>query len=402
MLKKILLMSCALLALVGATVVHAAPRITKVAYGVSPDRQLRVVLETTTPARMRSEFIEKELQVTVGARLNSSVSRSYVPKNAPYVSKVVLEPKGSETLVRIHMKRKLDKGDYKTFNLKRDSVNKRPTRSVIDVIAGPSRKTFDTKKKSSSLEKKPWRPSTQGSGYSVVGGIEGKRITLDPGHGGTDPGTHGLVTGVYEKNITLPISKMVKAYLEDKGAIVYMTRTTDVDVYGPDATDVQELQARVDVAEENKSDLFISLHINASVNTSVGGYSTYYHPKTKYDIQVAQCIQDELLKTGDLEDLGVRYANFYVNKRSTMPGALVEMLFLTNKREEKLLNNSWFQKKIAKAIADGCANHYFFGHGTTSFIKWVQETKAHSKPFFYFVLLFSFLLVCRDSLVSCW
>ena len=61
MLKKILLMSCALLALVGATVVHAAPRITKVAYGVSPDRQLRVVLETTTPARMRSEFIEKEL-----------------------------------------------------------------------------------------------------------------------------------------------------------------------------------------------------------------------------------------------------------------------------------------------------------------------------------------------------
>ena len=336
MLKKILLMSCALLALVGATVVHAAPRITKVAYGVSPDRQLRVVLETTTPARMRSEFIEKELQVTVGARLNSSVSRSYVPKNAPYVSKVVLEPKGSETLVRIHMKRKLDKGDYKTFNLKRDSVNKRPTRSVIDVIAGPSRKTFDTKKKSSSLEKKPWRPSTQGSGYSVVGGIEGKRITLDPGHGGTDPGTHGLVTGVYEKNITLPISKMVKAYLEDKGAIVYMTRTTDVDVYGPDATDVQELQARVDVAEENKSDLFISLHINASVNTSVGGYSTYYHPKTKYDIQVAQCIQDELLKTGDLEDLGVRYANFYVNKRSTMPGALVEMLFLTNKREEKL------------------------------------------------------------------
>ncbi len=356
--KKILLMSCALLALVGATVVHAAPRITKVAYGVSPDRQLRVVLETTTPARMRSEFIEKELQVTVGARLNSSVSRSYVPKNAPYVSKVVLEPKGSETLVRIHMKRKLDKGDYKTFNLKRDSVNKRPTRSVIDVIAGPSRKTFDTKKKSSSLEKKPWRPSTQGSGYSVVGGIEGKRITLDPGHGGTDPGTHGLVTGVYEKNITLPISKMVKAYLEDKGAIVYMTRTTDVDVYGPDATDVQELQARVDVAEENKSDLFISLHINASVNTSVGGYSTYYHPKTKYDIQVAQCIQDELLKTGDLEDLGVRYANFYVNKRSTMPGALVEMLFLTNKREEKLLNNSWFQKKIAKAIADGIEDFY--------------------------------------------
>ena len=94
MLKKILLMSCALLALVGATVVHAAPRITKVAYGVSPDRQLRVVLETTTPARMRSEFIEKELQVTVGARLNSSVSRSYVPRMRPMSVRLSLNLKG--------------------------------------------------------------------------------------------------------------------------------------------------------------------------------------------------------------------------------------------------------------------------------------------------------------------
>ena len=131
-----------------------------------------------------------------------------------------------------------------------------------------------------------------------------------------------------------------------------------MDVYGPDATDAEELQARVDVAENSHSDMFISIHINASENTSVGGFSTYYHPKTKYDIQVAQCIQDQLMKTADVDDLGVRYANFYVNKRSTMPGALVECLFLTNKREEKLLISDWFQNKVAKAIADGIEDFY--------------------------------------------
>ena len=90
----------------------------------------------------------------------------------------------------------------------------------------------------------------------------------------------------------------------------------------------------------------------------MGGFSTYYHPKTKYDIQVAQCIQDRLMKTADVDDLGVRYANFYVNKRSTMPGALVECLFLTNKREEKLLISDWFQNKVANAIADGIEDFY--------------------------------------------
>jgi N-acetylmuramoyl-L-alanine amidase len=356
--KKIFILCACLICALGTAVAQARPRITKVAYGVSPDRQLRVVLETTSYAKMSTEVLGRELRVTVNGRLSSSVPKSYVPKNAPYVRKVLIEPKGSKTLVRVQMKKSLKSSDYKTFNLKKDKVNGRPTRAVIDVYAGPSTKTFKTSRPKTSLERKPWRPSTSGSGYSVVGGIDGKRITLDAGHGGTDPGTHGLATGVQEKNLTLPITKKVKQYLEKKGAIVYMTRTTDVDVYGPDATDRQELQARVDVAEQNKSDMFISLHINASENTSVGGFSTYYHPKTKYDIQVAQCIQDRIMKTANVDDLGVRYANFYVNKRSSMPGALVEMLFLTNRREEKLLMNSWFQNKLAKAIADGIEDFY--------------------------------------------
>lgn len=363
MLKKLFLLCCFLVGLTTMGQAEAAPTIKDVVYGVNPDGQLRIVLDTSSAAKYKTEYSSKELRVTVYGNLKSRIDRNVTPKNAPYIRNVQLERKVNSTVVHINMRETLEKGSYKVFSLKEDTVNKRPTRVVIDVIAGPPQKKF-TPKRPQAPSSSPWS-STKTSGqpkfgttYSVVGGIKGKRITLDPGHGGSDPGTHGLVTGTLEKNVTLPIAKKVKQLLEDKGAIVYMTRTTDVDVYGPDATDAQELQARVDVAEKSHSDLFISIHINASTNTSVGGFSTYYHPKTKYDVQVAQCIQDELMKTAKVDDLGVRYANFYVNKRSSMPGALVECLFLTNAREEKMLNSPWFQNKIATAIADGIDDFY--------------------------------------------
>lgn len=251
--------------------------------------------------------------------------------------------------MHIQLKKTLSRSDYKLFALKQDKVAKRPERIVVDVQSGPPRVK---------------RPSSEGTGtvrysrYSVRGGIKGKHITLDPGHGGTDPGAHGLDSGVQEKTITLPVSKMVKKLLEGKGAVVSMTRTDDRDVWGPDATDRQELQARVDVAENNNADMFISIHCNANPNRSIGGFSTYYHPKTNYDAEVAQCIQDRLLKTGNLADLGIRYGNLYVNKRCSMPGALVELLFLSNRREEKLLRSNWFQQKMARAIADGIEDFY--------------------------------------------
>lgn len=364
MFKKLLLLCVCVLSLLGTGKAQAAPTIQNIVYGVNQNGRLRVVMDTNTATRYRTEALDRELRVTVYGNLRSSIPRVYVPKNAPYVQKVQIERKVNRTVVHIMMKRDLEKGMYNVFSLKADRVAKRPTRVVADVIAAPSKKTFTTKSsKERQSNSSPWSSTRRGGSsfgktYSVVGGIKGKRITLDAGHGGTDPGTHGLVTGVYEKDITLPITKKVKRLLEKKGAIVYMTRTTDVDVFGPDATDQEELQARVDVAENSHSDMFISIHINASENTSVGGFSTYYHPKTKYDIQVAQCIQDELMKTAKVEDLGVRYANFYVNKRSSMPGALVEALFLTNRREEKLLISEWFQNKVADAIADGIEDFY--------------------------------------------
>ena len=155
-------------------------------------------------------------------------------------------------------------------------------------------------------------------------GIKGKIITLDPGHGGSDPGAIGA-SGLKEKQITLEIGMRLKAK-------VYMTRTTDKDVYSANASDRAELQARVNVAEKNNSDLFISLHINSSVNKNVGGFSSYYYPKTDYDLKIAQAIQNKFAKNFGVDNLGVRQANFYVVKR--------------------------FQKKTARLIVEGVKDYF--------------------------------------------
>lgn len=188
-------------------------------------------------------------------------------------------------------------------------------------------------------------------------GIKGKIITLDPGHGGSDPGAIGA-SGLKEKQITLEISMRVKELLEKEGAKVFMTRTTDKDVYAPNASDRAELQARVNVAEKNNSDLFISLHINSSVNKSVGGFSSYYYPKTDHDLKIAQAIQNKFAKNFGVDNLGVRQANFYVVKRCSMPATLLEMCFISNPKEEKLMKSKWFQKKTARLIVEGVKNYF--------------------------------------------
>ena len=193
--------------------------------------------------------------------------------------------------------------------------------------------------------------------FRTSGGLSGKIITLDAGHGGSDPGAIGS-DGTKEKNITLAITKAVKELLEKKGAKVYMTRTTDVDVYGPNASDADELQARVNVGEKYNSDLFVSLHINSSVNKNVGGFSTYYYPKTSNDLRIAKAIQDQLTANFGVDDLGVRQANFYVIKRISMPATLVEMCFISNEKELVLMKGKWFQNKTARLIAVGIEKYF--------------------------------------------
>jgi len=173
-------------------------------------------------------------------------------------------------------------------------------------------------------------------------------IAIDPGHGGSDPGAVGPA-GTQEKEHTLAISLYLRNLLAQAGHKVALTRETDRDVAEPDATAGEELQARVDIANEAGADIFISVHINAAVNPAAQGGETWYYQTGR---ELARCIQTQIARLG-LSDRGIKQANFYVLRHTDMPAVLVELGFISNQAEEALLNTEDFRLQAAAAIADG-------------------------------------------------
>lgn len=411
MRKIFLLTLLACCMLLGA--VAQAAQITDVKWGVNKADVLRIVVDVTDTAGYAVDMEGDTLNLTVNADKGAQVPHSKAVKSSLADSLKIVD-KGSYTVVRVPLKQRLLEKSYKAFVLRKDPATGRPFRVVLDVTPRqasysgsgavsnrpvvsnrPTKNnssikkntviktsTAADKKKSSSKKKNDNKKNTaaaktettvskpvnksdadklaviKGNGrFRTSGGLDGKIITLDAGHGGSDPGAIGS-DGTKEKNITLAITKIVKEILEDKGAKVYMTRTTDVDVFGPNASDAEELQARVNVGEKYNSDMFVSLHINSSVNKNVGGFSTYYYPKTDNDLRLAKNIQNKLAANFGVDDLGVRQANFYVIKRISMPAVLVEMCFISNEKELTLMKGQWFQKKTARLIAEGIEKYF--------------------------------------------
>ena len=216
-------------------------------------------------------------------------------------------------------------------------------------------------------------------------GLKVKRIIIDPGHGGKDPGAVGNKQ-YYEKKIVLKLALMLKKEL--KKALpkidILLTRETDKFI---------SLEKRTAFANSKKGDLFISLHCNALENTKVRGIETYYLSLTKNqtalnlaarenssslknisDLQailndlinqtkvpeskkLAQIVQknliQELKKKYSPKSLGVKKAPFLVLVGSQMPSILVEVGFVTNKNERALLSRSSYLQKISQGITKG-------------------------------------------------
>lgn len=191
----------------------------------------------------------------------------------------------------------------------------------------------------------------------ALSNVKNKIITIDPGHGGSDSGAVGP-NGYTEKEGAFAISQKVASILNQSGAKVVMTRDSDVDVYSPNASARNELQARVDVGNNANSDIFVSIHCNAFVNPAANGTQTFYYGSSYQGQRLAQSIQEKMIEANGLRDRGISTCNFYVVKHSYMPAVLIETAFITNYDEEALLSDDEWQTTMAKAIAEGI-NEYF-------------------------------------------
>lgn len=216
------------------------------------------------------------------------------------------------------------------------------------------------------------------------------RIVLDPGHGGKDPGAVGRKAHGQEKVINLGVALKLKKLLEQElGITVLLTRSDDRFV---------SLQDRTKYANDERADLFVSLHTNSSKDSKARGLETYYlstaqssdaravealengvvelfeggtAAKSKYDDlnfilsdlsqtehlessnNLANSIQQNIVAGTQSYDRGVKQANFYVLRGAFMPAILVEMGFISNGDEEYLLLNGEYQERMARTIFEG-------------------------------------------------
>jgi len=187
--------------------------------------------------------------------------------------------------------------------------------------------------------------------------LSGRRVTIDPGHGGKFPGAIGP-TGVKEKDVVLSIALTLQQDLLELGAEVQMTRSTDVEVL-PGGSLRDDLKARVDMANNWPADLFISIHSNSAENTQANGTETYVAKKASdRSKSLAKLIHQRMIEDVKLNDRGLKTSDFYVIKNTRMPATLLEAGFLSNPEEEQKLADPAVQALFAHAISKGVADYF--------------------------------------------
>lgn len=168
------------------------------------------------------------------------------------------------------------------------------------------------------------------------------KIAIDAGHGGSNTGASGLNTKILEKDYTLLIAKQLEKQLLKKGVEVYMTRSHDTDLTMIDRT----LMVR-----QQEPDLLISIHLNSSGNKAAKGTSTYYRYVGFRSL--SQHILARMLSLG-LNNFGnIGAFNFALSGPTEYPNCLVEVAFLSNAEDEKLIRDEKFHENVAEQIYKG-------------------------------------------------
>lgn len=201
----------------------------------------------------------------------------------------------------------------------------------------------------------------QASVEALSWALRNKVVLVDPGHGGVDPGAVGE-NDVLEKDIVLEVGHRLASYLRQGGARVIMTRETDTDLSDPELYGLyekkrQDLARRVALANSSSADVMISVHINSLLNSSQYGAQTFYRPDLLKSRKLARAIQSELNRS--LKDrLAPLAGNYYIIRHSKIPTIIVEIGFISNPEEYKLLRDSAYQTKIAWCLYAGLVRYF--------------------------------------------
>lgn len=167
-------------------------------------------------------------------------------------------------------------------------------------------------------------------------------VVIDPGHGGSDPGA--MTKNINEKDLVLDISLEIERLLLQKNIDYYMIRTEDTFV---------SLEDRARIANEKKAGLFISIHNNSFTDPSQSGILTTYNPNSPIGKDIAKIMQSKIKKLGMTNRDIMPRPNLYVLRHTEMPALLLEIGFISNKKDLKLLTNDGFNKKCAQQVVSG-------------------------------------------------
>lgn len=185
--------------------------------------------------------------------------------------------------------------------------------------------------------------SSTGKTTSRIG--VGKRVVIDPGHGGHDYGAYYY--GVRESHLNLRVAQKLEDCLKQRGYSTSMTRRSDAFI---------SLSRRAAIANRYRGAIFVSIHFNATSNKYVRGAETFYAGSSR-GRALASAIQQQLVSKLNVRNRGVRYGRFTVLHATKCPAVLVECGFISNSTERKRCNSSSYQSTAALAIADGIAKY---------------------------------------------
>jgi N-acetylmuramoyl-L-alanine amidase len=350
--------------------------VTELKHWSTPD-YTRISITLEKEARFEHHKIPNKLYFDIeGARLNSGVKDLIIGDG---LLKSVRIAQYRASTVRVVLDLDSIK-DYKVFTFSE------PFRIIVDVKGDRRQEISASKEVIETAKPEPPQAAVEKARPAEKfkpGRI--RRIVIDPGHGGHDPGAMSP-SGTREKDIVLQIGlKLAHKIREDLGIDVVMTRSTDVFI---------ELQERTAIANKVGADLFVSVHANASLNHAANGIETYYLnlAKTEKAAQLAakengttlekvsmlQAVLFDLMANYKLNDsahladevqkalhkkaqtgypavknLGVKQGPFYVLVGATMPSILVETAFVSNERDELKLKDPLYQDLTADGIVAG-------------------------------------------------